>query len=335
MAAEAAEACELSDEIAENRMMVDGLLTNLISVGGFDPKSVADKKKEGIRAAHAVGKKPEEEHGFGSEEEQDDDSEEEQDDSSEDEQDNSIEEVELVFFKVMLLSERINSGLVDEEEKKMLEEFAKSMMDKIKPMSQRKERHEVFIRITEVSTGEVISQGFCNKSQRQAWIRGLELKQDDCPTLFQQGLEITLDFESFFQTKEMNEFLKRYKHVLGGCSRHCLYHEFCDFKIPFTITAMVVDKKHRSVQCLFQQDKSKEMDLRRIFPSPRSEEGRLKHEFAVYSTWGSDTVQLGPSSCTDRYKLSYTLSLHPSSPPYGINVIPVLDINIELDDDSE
>jgi hypothetical protein len=57
--------------------------------------------------------------------------------------------------------------------------------------------------------------------------------------------------------------------------RKCCYEEFRDFKIPFCITAMVINKRDQSTQWLFQQDKSREQRLRRIFPTPGSEQARI------------------------------------------------------------
>jgi hypothetical protein len=82
--------------------------------------------------------------------------------------------------------------------------MAKSMA-KVKP-PEKVIHHEVFIRITQVSTGKVISQVFCNKIQRPLWRRGVKEKQDCFPLLLKQGLDITLDFNSFAQTKEQRLF---------------------------------------------------------------------------------------------------------------------------------
>ncbi|CAJ1928245.1 unnamed protein product [Cylindrotheca closterium] len=293
-------------KVAKNRVKVDGFLTGLTNVKGFDAKSIAEKKANSFQTVHQAGH---------------------HDDNEND--DEEEEDPNCLMNHLMMIHLASSIGMGSEE---MYEE-AKSIMEKMMAMKPPEKviHYEVFIRITQVSTGQVISQGFCNNVQRRLWRRGLKEKEEHFPFLLKQGLEITFDFDSLAETEEMKEFLQRYtENVLGPCT--CFCEEFRDFKIPFCFTAIVIDKRDQGTQCLFQQDKSRELRLRRVCQTPGSEEGRFKHEFVVYSTWGGDTVQLGPSSCTDRYRLSYSLSLHASSPAFGINVIPVFDINVELDD---
>mmetsp|Transcript_45929 Transcript_45929/g.111251 ORF Transcript_45929/g.111251 Transcript_45929/m.111251 type:complete len:405 (+) Transcript_45929:227-1441(+) len=172
IASKAAKECERSDEIEEDRIMVDGVLADLMNVRGFDAESVAEKKEIGAKASETM--------------------------------DDAVANLEFKPIRDEELEEMQQHAR--EKQLQLAEKW-----EKLGQLSEPKKtyHHSVFVRLTKASSGEVISEGFCGAEQKLPWFAGLEMSRDcsSCFGIMAQGLQIMLDFESLKQSEEIQNFL--------------------------------------------------------------------------------------------------------------------------------
>jgi len=239
-ASKAAMAIEMSDEIEDDRVIVDGMLANLLNVRGCDAESVAEKKAIGAKETRTVE-----------------------------------EAAAEVQFKTVILSA---DALKARREQKLRRKEKIKKLKKLTPPD-KPNHHEVFVRITRQSSGEVVSQGFCEVHQKLPWWVGLDnMARKLMPRGPWHGLQILLDFESLKQSEEIQSLQDLYSSGGRRISR--------DMAIGFEVMAVMIDKRNHSVRCLFQQDRSKEIEFRKV------DRG---YHFYLDSEWGrEDMIQLGP-----------------------------------------
>mmetsp|Transcript_46421 Transcript_46421/g.112529 ORF Transcript_46421/g.112529 Transcript_46421/m.112529 type:complete len:391 (-) Transcript_46421:31-1203(-) len=271
-ASKAAEAYEMSDEIEENRVMVDGVLANLVNVREYDAESVVEKKAIGAKEGH---------------------------------------------------SERLADGvfLKAYHEQKLRHDLIEKL-PKLTPPD-KPNNHEVFVRITRVASGELILQGFCVTGQKYPWWLGLgNMARELVPFGPRQGLQIFLDHKLLKQSEEMQYFQEYYSSGQQGHPE----------AIGLNVTAVAIDKRNYSVQCLFQQDQTKEIRYSGLHHGLGLVHGLKNYQFPLESKWGRDSIQLGSSMEYDRYYLSYTFSLNVApSETGGCLMVPSLDVDIQHD----
>mmetsp|Transcript_1126 Transcript_1126/g.2242 ORF Transcript_1126/g.2242 Transcript_1126/m.2242 type:complete len:401 (+) Transcript_1126:239-1441(+) len=293
IASKAAKAYESSDGIEEDRIMVDDMLANLMNVRGYGAESVAEKTA--IRA---------------------------EDEALQDE----FHTLKQSKFPGGMKSENIPEFLGLLEEYRLQRHLEWERVRKLTP-PQKTYHHEVFVRITRASSGEVISEGFCKSTQKLPWHTGLELPKDMGDR--KQGLEIVLDFESLIDSEDMKKFLELDSEAE---ERGQMIFGVDEFTVGLNITAVVVDKRDSSVKCLFQQDQTRELKLGWIGPRDSDPYGVANHGFCLHSSWGNDIVQLGPCSKRDQRCLWYSLSLNTATLKDGGSVFfPMFDIYIQED----
>jgi len=273
-ASKAAKAFEMSDEIEEDRVMVDGVLSNLVNVRDYDAASVAEKK--------AIGAK------------------------------------EGVSESCKLTKARIDEDCTEACREQELRNKEKPWNLKNLTPPDKPDHHEVFVRITRIASGEVISQGFCPTGQKFPWYMGLDMaridRSSDGPW---QGLQIFLDFDSLQQSEEIESWA-------GSADPN--------LTTGFNMTAVMIDKRNRSVQCLFQQDQTREFRFRELLDNGLGFcEGAVNYKYFLESKWGRDVIPLGPSMCFDRYYLSYMLSMNVADYEGGCILLPSLDVDIAPD----
>jgi len=289
-ASKAAKAFEMSDEIEEDRVMVDGVLSNLLNVREYDAESVAEKKAVGAKETRTA--------------------------------EEALSEVQLTEVR----RDEASDKTFHEQELGNEERYIN--LAKLTPPDDPTNSHEIFIRVTRVASGEVISQGFCFTGQKYPWFFGLDLAREVMPYGTRQGLQISLDFDSLKRSEEMQSFQEFYFSA-GQAGAQGIR----DMTIGFNITAVMIDKRNRSVQCLFQQDQTKEIRFVGLVEAGGAIQGsELENcHFPLDSKWGRDLIQLGPSMGFDRYHLSYSLSLNVARLKSGGIFFPTLDVNIEQD----
>ncbi|CAJ1966447.1 unnamed protein product [Cylindrotheca closterium] len=293
-ASKAAKVFEMIDEMVEeeDRVMVDGVLANLMNVRDHDAKNVAEKK--------AIGAKDEQ--------------------------------------------KTLEEGASEQEwtRVEMDEDFAKSRKEKELRREERinelrqlsppdaPDNHEVFVRITRASSGEVISQGFCGTGQKFPWWFGLDIGKEAVAFGPPQGFQIFLDFESLKQSEEMQSFQEYYSEPEG---QHGDNSTTGFMTLGFNMTALIIDKRNYKVHCLFQHDQTEDITCRRSMNQSFGFTRDLDvYEYRLNPKWGHAVVQLGPSMCDDRYYLSYSLSLYVAHLKNGgCLFLPSLDVDISPD----
>mmetsp|Transcript_46430 Transcript_46430/g.112549 ORF Transcript_46430/g.112549 Transcript_46430/m.112549 type:complete len:407 (-) Transcript_46430:31-1251(-) len=287
-ASKAAKAFEMSDEIAEDRVMVDGVFSNLVNVREYDAASVAEQKAIGAKETRTIEEVVSE----------------------------SIRQKELTEVKI------------DEEYKKARREEElrrKEEIEKLRKLTPPDEpnNHGVFVRITRVASGELILQGFCVTGQKYPWWLGLgNMARELVPFGPRQGLQIFLDHKLLKQSEEMQYFQEYYSSGQQGHPE----------AIGLNVTAVAIDKRNYSVQCLFQQDQTKEIRYSGLHHGLGLVHGLKNYQFPLESKWGRDSIQLGSSMEYDRYYLSYTFSLNVApSETGGCLMVPSLDVDIQHD----
>jgi len=273
-ASKAAKAFEMSDEIEEDRVMVDGVLSNLVNVRDYDAASVAEKK--------AIGAK------------------------------------EGVSESCKLTKARIDEDCTEACREQELRNKEKPWNLKNLTPPDKPDHHEVFVRITRIASGEVISQGFCPTGQKFPWYMGLDMARDFMSYGPWQGLQILLDFQSLVQSEEIKSWAE------SECT--------ADMTTGFNMTAVVIDKRDHSVQCLFQHDQTEGIRCVGEDQGLGIFEGVSSFQFPLDSKWDDDLIQLGPSMCFDRYSLSYSLSINVAHiESGGWFLMPSLNVDIVSD----
>jgi len=300
IASKAAKKSERSDEIEEDRIKVDGLLANLMNVRGYDAESIAEKKTicaEGWDAyVEEVAAKVAAEAAANLEIEQ-----------------NSAEKSQDMAHRVDEI------GL-------QLEEKWRKLQDLTKP--EKIYHHFVFVRLTKASSGEVISEGFCEAFQMFPWCAGLDLTHDfryEPGWDISQGLQIMLDFESLKQSEEIQNFL------LAHSSTESMVDAMGDQGSGINLTAVVIDRRNHNVQCLFRQDPMEQSRLPVIRPGAGVCDGFVNHSFPLEPSWGHDSIQLGPSPSSDLFFLSFHLSLCVATLDDRRLLIPILEVYVKED----
>mmetsp|Transcript_46424 Transcript_46424/g.112536 ORF Transcript_46424/g.112536 Transcript_46424/m.112536 type:complete len:398 (-) Transcript_46424:31-1224(-) len=278
-ASKAAKAFEMSDEIAEDRVMVDGVFSNLVNVREYDAASVAEQKAIGAKETRTI------EEGISA----------------------------FKFTRVEADEDFMKAG----REQKLRREERIEKLSQLKP-ADKPGHHEVFVRIARVASGEVISQGFCGTGQKFPWYMGLDMARDFMSYGPWQGLQILLDFQSLVQSEEIKSWAE------SECT--------ADMTTGFNMTAVVIDKRDHSVQCLFQHDQTEGIRCVGEDQGLGIFEGVSSFQFPLDSKWDDDLIQLGPSMEYDRYYLSYTFSLNVApSETGGCLMVPSLDVDIQHD----
>lgn len=293
IASKAAKECELSDEIDENRIKVDGVLANLMNVRGYDAASVAEKKAIGERETRA----PEEAFS------------------------------PMDFRRVDSMSDAEHQE--NKRQAQEAESLRKEKWEKMKELRAptKTYHHNVFVRITRTATGDLISEGFCKFWQKFPWFAGLELSRDYRG--FQnmnQGLQISLIFESLKQSEEMQGFL-------GSLSTGVnMFDAMRGRGLGIKLTAVVIDRRNHSTQCLFQQHLTEDHSLRMVGPGYGAFCGARNHEFSARPRWEPDSIQLGPSVAEDLYYLDFSLCLNVVEYTDGSLIfLPTFEVNVQED----
>jgi len=283
-ASKAAKAFEMSDEIAEDRVMVDGVFSNLVNVREYDAASVAEQKAIGAKETRTI------EEGISA----------------------------FKFTRVEADEDFMKAG----REQKLRREERIEKLSQLKP-ADKPGHHEVFVRIARVASGEVISQGFCVTDQKYPWWVGLDnMTRELMPRGPRQGLQIYLDHKLLKESEEMKYLQEYYSSEQQGNPE----------AIGLNVTAVAIDKRNHSVQCLFQQDQTKEIKFGRLQHGLGLVYGLNNYQFPLKPKWGRDLIQLGPSMEYDRYYLSYTFSLNVApSETGGCLMVPSLDVDIQHD----
>mmetsp|Transcript_46419 Transcript_46419/g.112523 ORF Transcript_46419/g.112523 Transcript_46419/m.112523 type:complete len:387 (-) Transcript_46419:41-1201(-) len=278
-ASKAAKAFEMSDEIAEDRVMVDGVFSNLVNVREYDAASVAEQKAIGAKETRTI------EEGISA----------------------------FKFTRVEADEDFMKAG----REQKLRREERIEKLSQLKP-ADKPGHHEVFVRIARVASGEVISQGFCGTGQKFPWYMGLDMARDFMSYGPWQGLQILLDFQSLVQSEEIKSWAE------SECT--------ADMTTGFNMTAVVIDKRDHSVQCLFQHDQTEGIRCVGEDQGLGIFEGVSSFQFPLDSKWDDDLIQLGPSMCFDRYSLSYSLSINVAHiESGGWFLMPSLNVDIVSD----
>mmetsp|Transcript_46422 Transcript_46422/g.112532 ORF Transcript_46422/g.112532 Transcript_46422/m.112532 type:complete len:411 (-) Transcript_46422:31-1263(-) len=291
-ASKAAKAFEMSDEIRDDRVMVDGILSNLVNVREYDAASVAEQKAIGDKETRTIE-----------------------------------EEVSDPTRKRKFTDVKLDDDFKKAcRERKLRRDEEIERLKKLTPPDEPN-NHGVFVRVARVASGEVISQGFCFTGQKYPWFFGLDLAREVMPYGTRQGLQISLDFDSLKRSEEMQSFQEFYFSA-GQAGAQGIR----DMTIGFNITAVMIDKRNRSVQCLFQQDQTKEIRYSGLHHGLGLVHGLKNYQFPLESKWGRDSIQLGSSMEYDRYYLSYTFSLNVApSETGGCLMVPSLDVDIQHD----
>jgi len=295
-ASKAAMAFESLDVGEEKRMMVHGVLAKLLNVREYDSDSVTEKVAIGAKETRTL-------------------------------------EEAAAEWKISELTPI--STIAQEEERTRSEDQELKRQEKWKKLQQltppeKSNPYEIFVRITRASTGEVVSQGFCDYGQKLPWCAGLELQRDYPYAGFNQGLQVFMDFKSLEKSEELQSF----QQMLVGSDRSDLHNQLGRLTNEFITTAVAIDKDDCNVSCLFQNG---EGDGLHHLGGTKQGLGRV-HGMTNYFTalnarWGYDSVQMGSSIHDDRYFLSYSLSLNALPLKDGSCLfLPSLDVDIQQDE---
>ncbi|KAL3942711.1 MAG: hypothetical protein SGBAC_003156 [Bacillariaceae sp.] len=296
-ASKAVKAFERSDEPCEeeDRVMIDGVLANLLHVRGHDAEAVAEKMAIGAKCKQKTLEE-------------------------------GAAELKLTYV------EGSDEAIANSIKKEQLQR--EERIDKVRKLSQpdAPNNHEVFVRITRASSGEVISQGFCGTGQKFPWWFGLDIAKEAGMGGHRQGFQIFLDFESFKQSEEMQSFQEYYLEPEGS-GQHGDNSTTGFMTLGFNMTALVIDKRNYSVQCLFQHDQTEEItcsrSMKQSFGCTRHMDAYIYH---LNPKWDREIVQIGSSMSHDRYYLSYSLSLYVARlKAGGCLFLPSLDVDVNSD----
>mmetsp|Transcript_1127 Transcript_1127/g.2252 ORF Transcript_1127/g.2252 Transcript_1127/m.2252 type:complete len:323 (+) Transcript_1127:1867-2835(+) len=153
IASKAATTWERSTEIEEDRIMVDGVLTNLMNVRGFDAASVAEKKAIGALATLALATGIDDEAEAGGREVIFEE---------------SLDEAEAGIEIILNDSFDDDGSEAGDSLVETLEDQVLRVVETCAKLSQltppeKEYHHRVFVRVTRVANGEMICQGFCKK----------------------------------------------------------------------------------------------------------------------------------------------------------------------------
>lgn len=146
LASKAAKECEYSDNVEENRMKVDGFLADLMHVRGFDAEGIEEKKALAEHETRTI-----------------------EEASAETE----IRPVDIESMSDEELEARRQKAREQEERREEKWDRLKELTPPTKTC-----HHDVFVRISQSTTNEIISEGFCASEQKLPWFAGLELTRD-------------------------------------------------------------------------------------------------------------------------------------------------------------